>query len=351
MGNLNFKNRGIYIALMLCGVGLILAAITAGFLAFQKAQSPKTQNQAYFPVRNCINVAGSLESPIEGEWGYKISHQDLENIKSHGFDTIRLTINWSAHTQNTAPFLIDGNFLNRIDEIVDWSNELGLITIIDVHNFEELYENPDANEPRLIAIWALIAQHYKDQPQSLIFEIINEPRDKFSGRRVNQTQNLALAEIRKTNPSRTVIYSGDEWGGISGMDNIILPQDPYLVATVHYYNPFEFTHQGAEFLGKDAPPAGRIWPMGDDIEKLDKDIKRIKDFQTRINAPVFVGEYGATIEIPMQYRAAWTFDVAQRLKAANLTSCYFNYKAGFSAYDMQSQKWYPPILEALGHEQ
>ena len=45
-----------------------------------------------------------------------------------------------------------------------------------------------------------------------------------------------------------------QWNSISGLKSLQLPEDDQnLIITVHYYLPFEFTHQGAEWVnGSDA---------------------------------------------------------------------------------------------------
>ncbi|KAF0114721.1 MAG: endoglucanase [Hyphomonadaceae bacterium] len=327
--------------------GMVAAASLAlTALIVRQNQKPAQSRAAYFPVSRCINMGNGLEAPIEGEWGYSFRQSDFAKIKAAGFDTVRIPIKWSAHAQLSPPYAIESQFISRVGQIVDWGLAAQLNVIINVHHYDGLYENPNLHEPRLVAIWAQIASHFRDQPQNLIFEIINEPREKFSGGRVNRVQAEALVQIRKTNPSRTVIFTGDEWGSLSGMKNLRLPDDPYLVATVHYYNPFEFTHQGASFIPI-PPPIGREWPMDGEMELLARDIAKVVAFGNRVRAPVLLGEYGVTNEVPMRLRAAWAYDVTRALKAANIPACYFNFASGFASYNLENKSWNKPLLDAL----
>lgn len=335
----------------LLGLGTIVVGAGVGVAAaqgwWQQSQGPQVQNRAYFPVKRCINVASALEAPREGEWGYTIREQDLRAIRAAGFDTIRVPIKWSAHALPNAPYTIDPAFFARIDQVMTWSLAAGLNVIINVHHYDELYENPDRHEPRLDALWAQIAHRYQRTPPGVMFEIINEPRDAFSGNRVNVAQARSLGIIRQANPTRTVILTGDAWGSIEGMDNLRLPPDPYVVGTVHYYGPYEFTHQGASWL-PNPPPAGRTWPKNGDIEQMRRDMDRMAAFRARIGAPVLMGEYGVTNEVPMHLRAAWTRDVSNAFAAIDMPTCYFNFAGGFSMYDTSANRWSAPILEALG---
>jgi endoglucanase len=228
-----------------------------------------------------------------------------------------------------------------------WALKANLNVIINVHHYDELYADPDRHEPRLDALWAQIAARYRTAPPNVMFEIINEPRDNFSGERVNVAQARALSIIRQTNPTRTAILTGDDWGNISGIDNLRLPPDPYVVGTFHYYSPFEFSHQGAEFMSN-PPPAGRTWPRTGEKEQLRRDMARVVAFRDRIKAPVLMGEYGTLDNIPMAQRVAWTTDLRRAFQDINMPTCYFNYAAGFSLYDLEREQWRTPLLNALG---
>ena len=57
-----------------------------------------------------------------------------------------------------------------------------------------------------------------------------------------------MREVRASNPTRPVVIGGEFWSGIDSLATLPLPDDPYLVATFHYYEPFAFTHQGAPWI-------------------------------------------------------------------------------------------------------
>ena len=328
-------------------VSLSLANLSTSSAQNYGARQNTSPNRAYFPVNNCLNMGNGLEAPNEGEWGYRFERGDFALIRERGFDTVRIPIKWSAHIEAGAPYRIDPTFLRHVDDIVSWGLAARLNVIINVHHFDELYTNPNANERKLLAIWEQLAAHYQDALQSLMFEIINEPREALSGARANSVQARALASIRRTNPNRTVILAGDNWGGIDGMENLQLPNDPFVIPTVHYYGPFEFTHQGAEWL-PNAPPAGRNWPQQGDIAQLNNDIDRIVAWQNRMNAPVFIGEYGTDIAVPINLRERWARDVTTGLKRAGFATCYYNFAGGFPIYDKSTRRWQEGILRALG---
>lgn len=343
------SKNAIKCAAIISGFGLFSGVAIAQTIWQQPIkQANSIQNKAYFPVENCINMASGLNAPHEGDWSYTFDESHFAAIKAAGFDSVRIPIRWSLHISPNPPHTIDPKFLARVDQIISFGLKYDLAVIIDVHNFDELYKDPDTYEPVLMAIWEQLSYHYAKAPPKLIFEIINEPQDKFSGARVNKAQNEALKIIRKYNPTRTTILAGDEWGAIDGMDNLKPPQDPYIVATVHYYGPFEFTHQGAEWMGKDAPPKGRNWPLKGEFDQLNKDITRMYEWREKLNIPVFMGEYGTDLAVPEHLRISWAYYTTKGFKAAKIPTCYFNFASGFGIYDTQNKKWNEPHLKAIG---
>ena len=105
---------------LVCALGTILIGTGVGVAVaqgvWQATKAPmRTQvsapARAPFPVERCINVAGALEAPNEGDWGYKIRERDFKTIRAAGFDTIRVPIKFSAHAMEQAPYTLDPAFM------------------------------------------------------------------------------------------------------------------------------------------------------------------------------------------------------------------------------------------------
>jgi endoglucanase len=127
-----------------------------------------------------------------------------------------------------------------------------LYAIINMHHHEALYENPDAQKDRFVAQWKQISEFFKDYPDSLLFELMNEPHGNFTPEKWNEFYPEALDTIRKDNPDRIVLIGTANYGGLGGLPYLELSDDENIILTVHYYNPFQFTHQGASWVGTNA---------------------------------------------------------------------------------------------------
>ena len=119
-----------------------------------------------------------LEAPNEGEWGLTVQEEYFDLIKEAGFDFVRLPVNWKAHTTRTGyddgdrGYTIEPAFFARVDEIVDRALKHDLAIIIDFHDYEELMAEP--NGEQFWYLWSQIAEHYKDYPPQVLFELLNE---------------------------------------------------------------------------------------------------------------------------------------------------------------------------------
>ena len=80
-------------------------------------------------------------------------------------------------------------------------------------------------------------------------EIANEPRSYHNAQEIISTGLSAIRGI-SGNETRMVIICGDGFSTrqalIDEFDNNNIPvDDNYLIGTFHYYDPFDFTKQGA----------------------------------------------------------------------------------------------------------
>jgi aryl-phospho-beta-D-glucosidase BglC (GH1 family) len=210
-----------------------------------------------------VNFGNALEAPSEGAWGMTLETSFFDLVKEAGFDTIRLPVSWTTHASKETPYTIDAAYIDRVQWAVDEATKRDLNIIVNIHHYDELNKDPVAEEERYLALWGQIAERFKDYPKSVYFELLNEPHDAFNSNAElwNNLLVKALNVVRKTNPDRAVIIGPTNWNAISSLSGLVLPDDPNIIVTVHFYDPFEFTHQGAEWTNP-SPPVGTLWTGG-----------------------------------------------------------------------------------------
>jgi len=157
----------------------------------------------------------------------------------------------------------------------------------------------------------------------------------------------ALREVRLTNPTRPVVIGGESWSGINSLATLPLPDDPYLVATFHSYDPFAFTHQGAPWIIP-ALPTGVTFPSGSDTADLAANVQKAQAFIARTGRPLFLGEYGAWEGIALAQRVTYYRALHQAWTAAGIDSCPWAYTNTMPLRDPATGAWIPELLAAIG---
>jgi endoglucanase len=296
-----------------------------------------------------INLGNALEAPREGEWGLTLQPEYFRSIRQAGFHSVRIPIRWSAHAVPSPSYSIEPHFLERIDWALDQARINQLNAVINVHHFEEIYRNPEAEQPRLAAIWRQIASRYKDRDESLYFEILNEPAHELDSARWNAMIPSLLAGIRETNPTRPVIIGPASWNNVDHLKDLALPEkDRNLIVTFHYYSPFQFTHQGAEWVDGSSRWLGTKWEgTKDELQAIDRDFDRAAEWAKANDRPIYVGEFGAYSKADDESRGRWTRAITHAAEARGFSWSYWEFCSGFGAFDRETNKWRPFLLEAL----
>ena len=325
-------------------IALILISCAGILWLLQKADAEPGQIPPA-PVQRCMNLSGAMEAPSEGMWGYKIRERDLIELKTQGFDTVRLPVRWRlVETENG--LRIDPDQLARASDVIQQARSAGLKTILNVHHYNALNEDPDTHEPRIEQIWRILSAHFAEAPQDLIFEFVNEPHSSMTIRRTDALNRHLLAIVRETHPDRWVLYGTAHWGALEGMLKAAPPYDPKAMIGFHYYEPFKFTHQGAFFV--DPPlPTGVSWGTESDRSAIRRDFAKAARYRDRLGMPLLLGEFGVYEEISMDLRADWTRTVRTEAESAGFGWCHWGFATTFKSYDLAEEDWLYPILRAL----
>jgi aryl-phospho-beta-D-glucosidase BglC (GH1 family) len=214
-----------------------------------------------------VNFGNMLEAPFEGAWGLTVQPDFFDRVAERGFDHIRLPVSWTHHASTEAPYTVDPVFFARIDEVLAMAEAINVKVILNDHHHDELDADPVGESARFLAIWDQIATRYADRGDWLHFEILNEPHGEFSKTPALWNALLvdALNVIRSTNPTRKVVIGPVNFNSLHSLAKLQVPNDPNLIASIHYYDPFPFTHQGAPWINP-APPLGTTWrPFADQL--------------------------------------------------------------------------------------
>ncbi len=269
----------------------------------------------------------------------------FKTIKDGGFDTVR--VNLQAFSHMDADNRLDPAWLKTLDQVVQAALAQKLTVILDEHDFNDCGADPVACKPRLVAFWKQIGEHYKDAPDGVVFELLNEPNKGLTDEVWNAWIVELLSVVRATNPTRNVVVGPAFWNNISHLDRLKLPEgDRHLIATVHYYLPMEFTHQGAAW-NPDTPKTGVTWGTPAERARMKTDFDGVQAWSKAHDRPILLGEFGAYDKGDMTSRAAYTAAAAREAEARGWAWSYWQFDSDFVAYDIKTDAWVEPIHGAL----
>ena len=267
-------------------------------------------------------------------------------IHDGGFQTVRVALHAFGHMD--AENRLDPEWLRTLDWVVKNSVANGLMAILDLHNYNDCGKDAAGCAPRLRAFWRQISERYKNAPASVLFEILNEPGRQITPELWNNELKDALAIIRQTNPTRTVIIGPASFNSIQFLDKLELPADDRnLIVTVHYYLPSAFTHQGAWWNAANKDRSGITW--GADAEKhaVEEDFAGVQQWSKNQKRPILLGEFGAYDKAPMESRERYTAFVARTAESLGWAWTYWQFDSDFIVYNIDKDEWVQPIWKAL----
>jgi len=308
------------------------------------AVEPADQIQA---MRRGVNIIGY--DPLWRDFSKaRFQERHFQQIHDAGFQTVR--INLQAFSHMDAERRLSPAWFKTLDWAVKNATANHLTAILDEHDYNVCGRDAEGCKPKLMAFWEQVAEHYKDAPPSVLFEILNEPNTQVTPQVWNAWLKEALAIIRKTNPGRNVIIGPAFWNNIGYLDRLELPADDrHIIVTVHYYVPMNFTHQGAKWNKSTADLHGIPWGTNEEKQKVVDDFAAVQEWSKVHERPILLGEFGAYDRggADMDSRVKYTSHVARTAESLGWAWAYWQFDSDFIVYDIAKGGWVQPILRAL----
>ncbi len=202
----------------------------------------------------------NLSHWFEYERGQGLTAGEMRQLRALGLDHVRLPVDpvvggWHPQRGGTL------EFLGELQQAVDMALDAGLEVVVDLHlepSDKRLIEEHPETERELLRLWELLARSLARQPRAqLAFELFNEPQYYGLKRlRWPRLQRQLLETLRAQAPAHLVLLTGSGGGSLEALQRLSLVPDPAVAYTYHHYEPFLFTHQGAEWQDERYTTAG-----------------------------------------------------------------------------------------------
>ena len=310
----------------------------------------------------CNNAANNGQNGTEPSggwdncWSNAIRQEYFAVMKNAGFQSIRLPVRWNSRAADESPYAINPAFTARVKEVVNQAIAAGFPVILNIHHYNELINASSANlaheQEKFIELWRQIAREFKDYSNdSLVFELLNEPRNSIKMRQMNEMAANVWPIIRETNPGRVIMINPPEWGHFTNMLTVQVPgNDGLVILTGHYYFPHEFTHQGM-----DSRPTGVSWGTAAERNLIIADVEGTADkLACRFpdinggSVPLNIGEFGSSTYSPEESRAAYNNALRESMEKYNMSWHYWCLTGcNFDIYNKSSGTWNNVLLKSL----
>jgi aryl-phospho-beta-D-glucosidase BglC (GH1 family) len=309
---------------------------------------------------------------------------DIALIAKLGFDNVRLSIDPEPLEQYPrGKDGLNGEFLGRLDAAVDTMLANGLAVQIDIHpedGYKQQVHSSDDSVDRFVMLWRRLAAHYATRDaERIFFEVMNEPEEHDPYRWAG-IQARAAAAIREAAPRNTIIATGPNYSDIVDLLTQHPLSDGNVIYNFHFYDPHEFTHQGAGWgeswwsYTHDIPYPATEGSMAEIVKQVpDPDYRfQLENYwldhwdahHIRLlideaaawghenNVPMICNEFGAFREhTDPASRMNWIRDVRSALEADGIGWAMWDYRGGFGVVykqDGQPAGVDDKVVEALG---
>lgn len=306
------------------------------------------------------NIGNTMEA-IGGEtaWGNpKITQELINAVKVSGFNAIRIPCSWDSYILNEQTNEIDINWLNRVEEVIQYCIDLDMYILLNIHWDGGWLENnctkdkETENKIKQTALWSQIASHLEHFDERLLFASANEPNvdDSEQMEVLNSYHQSFINAVRATggnNEYRVLVVQGPSTD-IEKTNRLMknMPSDTVddrLMVEVHFYTPWNFCglesdadwgkafyYWGKENHSSTDTDHNPTWGEESTIDQLFGLMK--KQFVDK-GIPVLMGEYGAIrrsslqpelLEAHLASRAYYLKYVTQQMKANGILPFYWD---------------------------
>jgi hypothetical protein len=310
------------------------------------------------------------------------TREDAWLARSMGFRHARLTLNPEPLLNEEHPEKPDPERLALLKDGITMLRAAGLAVIVDLHP-ETAFKRRLAEEPgfddTLAAFWGGLAGALRHtDPDWVFLETMNEPEIE-DAKSWQAIQEKLLTAMRAGAPRHTLIATGHAWSNLDRLREVRPVADRNVVYNFHFYEPIQFSHQGATWgmaqwrhthdvpYPSDAEAIAAILPGIENaearryLEQFGEERWNRRRVRARIahalrwarmhDVSLTCNEFGAhRPATPREDRLRWLRDVRGELEAAGIGWCVWDYARSFAVAPGQPGEREPDegVLEALG---
>ena len=294
-----------------------------------------------------VNMAGLFDNTAADASALRnsayVAPETYTAIAFEGFDHVRLPVTFASHLDEDGN--INADYLEAVDKAVIAALSNELTVVIDLHHYGELKDNVSANEATFYSIWEQLAEHYKNYPNRVIFELLNEPNTTDSATSMtsddlNRIQLAVVNKIRAIDNDRKMALAVFNNNSAYSLQSLSLPADKNnLIISIHNYDNYGFTHQGLD----SNCPVGVDYAASDSAEQINRLVNTVREYSKDKGIPIWISEFGVylgglgkTQEFTEEDVTQYYYDFTNAC-GTDIGWCVWEFDVGFGVFDSNNQ--------------
>ena len=243
-----------------------------------------------------------------------ITEPDFEQIAEWGFDHVRLPVDYNVIQDADGAMKEEGLLL--IDRAFRMAAEHHLNVVLDLHKtqgfsfdsgeHEDGFFDNEKYQEFFYAVWECFAKRY-GKLGGVMFDLLNEVTEQRFSEKWNQISRECIRRIRKSAPETPILVGSYNWNSAKTVPAVNPPYDSRVFYNFHFYEPIEFTHQGAYWRADCQDVNLRLT-----YEESGMSEQFVEDFiapavvkAEREGTELYCGEYGVIDVVPPEEAVKW----------------------------------------------
>lgn len=307
-----------------------------------------------------VNLAHAYTVSADAPPVWNVGERDYALIRQLGLRHVRSLIELRLIADPKQDNGLNAAAITELRRAIDGASRAGLTFVLalqlDDASKQRLAVDASARQ-QLAALWRALANTLQSVPaRDLVFELLNEPKIEDAAT-VQSLMAQLVAAVRELAPQRTLVVAGPNFADAQDLLKLQPLADPNLIYSFHFYEPHNFTHQGANWgwpmwrqlhnLPYPSSPEA-VAPVLDTLtpqarphaefygqerwnrDRLATPIAQVAEWGRRHKLQIWCSEFGVyRYYVNEQYRAAWLRDVRELFEAQGIAWTHWDYANGF----------------------
>lgn len=328
---------------------LFYLILLCSFTSIKAQETPLYNHVVQDNFKIGINLTGLERHWDNKPWNYKNTITHINELYEKGIRDIRLPISFEHQFSKQSK----RSFLRKLKKIIKHVKKKNMSLIICYFDHKMEKETRFTNVDIIKKNWKYISYKLKKYSDCIYYEIVNEPN--LYPQEWNRTVHELVSTIREKDKKTKILIGATNYNSIYELSR----KTPYayenLIYVFHFYEPFLFTHQGANWVGNQSTTTDLPYPYDSIVmpkinpkaigtagqinykdykhmankTSLTHKIDLVVNWANKNKVKIWCTEFGTISSISEHHRQNYFTDLISIFKKQNIKCYLWEYKGNF----------------------